>query len=52
MTDGAMDIKELHWMMDMFNSIDVGVVVIDRHYTVQVWNRFMENHSEDVMSSS
>jgi diguanylate cyclase (GGDEF)-like protein len=45
MTDGAMDIKELHWMMDMFNSIDVGVVVIDRHYNVQVWNRFMENHS-------
>lgn len=32
-------------MMDMFQSIDVGVVVLDRNYTVQVWNRFMENHS-------
>jgi diguanylate cyclase len=40
-----MDFKELHWMMDMFNSIDVGVVVVDRNYNVQVWNRFMENHS-------
>ncbi|MGD8593093.1 MAG: GGDEF domain-containing protein [Gammaproteobacteria bacterium] len=46
MTDsGGMDIKELHWMMDMFQSIDVGVVVVDRRYAVQVWNRFMENHS-------
>jgi diguanylate cyclase (GGDEF)-like protein len=45
MSDGGMDIKELHWMMDMFQSIDVGVVVVDRQYTVQVWNRFMENHS-------
>jgi len=46
-----MDIRELHWMMDMFQSIDVGVVVVDRRYTVQVWNRFMENHS-GVRSSS
>ena len=45
MTGVGMDIKELHWMMDMFQSIDVGVVVLDRNYTVQVWNRFMENHS-------
>ncbi|WP_455210477.1 diguanylate cyclase [Kaarinaea lacus] len=51
MTDVGMDIKELHWMMDMFQSIDVGVVVVDRLYTVQVWNRFMENHS-GVRSSS
>lgn len=42
---GAMDIKELHWMMDVFQSIDVGVVVLDRNYCIQVWNRFMENHS-------
>ena len=45
MTDSAMEMNELHWMMDMFQSIDVGVVVVDRQYTVQVWNRFMENHS-------
>ena len=45
MSDGGMDIRELHWMMDMFQSIDVGVVVVDHNYTVQVWNRFMENHS-------
>lgn len=45
MTDAVVDINQLHWMMDMFNAIDVGVVVVDRQYTVQVWNRFMENHS-------
>jgi diguanylate cyclase len=45
MSGTGMDVKELHWMMDMFQSIDVGVVVLDRNYSVQVWNRFMENHS-------
>jgi len=51
MTDAIGEMNELHWMMDMFQSIDVGVVVLDRQYTVQVWNRFMENHS-GVRSSS
>jgi len=39
------DILELHWLMDMIQSIDVGMVVIDKDYTVQVWNSFMANHS-------
>ena len=39
------DMKELHWMMDMLQNIDVGLIVIDRSYKVQVWNSFMENHS-------
>jgi diguanylate cyclase (GGDEF)-like protein len=41
----SIDIKEFHWMMDMFQSIDVGVIVLDRQYRVQVWNSFMANHS-------
>lgn len=40
-----LDISELHWMLDIVQSIDVGVVVLDRDYRVQVWNSFMENHS-------
>lgn len=36
---------ELHWMMDMLQSIDIGLAVIDRDYRVRVWNGFMENHS-------
>ncbi|WP_455208583.1 diguanylate cyclase [Kaarinaea lacus] len=39
------EIAELHWMMDMLQSIDVGLVVLDREYCVQVWNSFMANHS-------
>ncbi|TNF32971.1 MAG: diguanylate cyclase [Gammaproteobacteria bacterium] len=39
------DIKEWHWMMDMLQNIDVGLVVLDRDYKIQVWNGFMENHS-------
>ncbi|MFA5679615.1 MAG: diguanylate cyclase [Pseudomonas sp.] len=40
-----LDISELHWLLDIVQSIDVGVVVLDRDYHVQVWNSFMENHS-------
>ena len=39
------EITEFHWMMDMLQSIDVGLIVLDREYNVQVWNSFMANHS-------
>jgi len=39
------DINELHWLLDIVQSIDVGVVVLDRDYQIEVWNSFMENHS-------
>lgn len=39
------DISELHWILDIVQSIDVGVVVLDRDYRIQAWNSFMENHS-------
>lgn len=42
---GKVDISEIHWLMDMFHSIDVGIVVLDRKYQVHVWNGFMANHS-------
>jgi len=38
-------INELHWQMEMLHTIDVGLVVLDRDYTIQIWNGFMENHS-------
>lgn len=40
-----LDVSELHWLLDIVQSIDVGVVVLDRDYRVQEWNSFMENHS-------
>lgn len=39
------DIKELHWLMDMIQNLDAGLVVLDRNYGVHVWNGFMANHS-------
>lgn len=38
-------INELHWLMEMLHNIDVGLVVLDRDYNIQIWNGFMENHS-------
>jgi diguanylate cyclase (GGDEF)-like protein len=38
-------INELHWLMEMLHTIDVGLVVLDRDYRIQIWNGFMENHS-------
>ena len=39
------EFSEVHWLMDMFQSIDVGLVVLDKDYRIQIWNGFMENHS-------
>ncbi|MFW5824612.1 MAG: diguanylate cyclase [Marinobacter sp.] len=34
-----------HALVTLLESIEVGLVVIDLEYRVQVWNGFMENHS-------
>lgn len=40
-----MDMREVHWLMDMVTHIDLGLVVFDRKGKIAVWNHFMENHS-------
>ena len=45
MNDLTVDIEELHWMTDVLQSIDVGLIVMDLNGTVNVWNSYMENHS-------
>ena len=45
MSDSLSDMHEFHWIMDMLQSIEVGLVVLDRNYRIHVWNGFMENHS-------
>jgi len=37
--------RELHWMGGLIQTLDVGLVVIDREYRIHMWNTFMENHS-------
>jgi diguanylate cyclase (GGDEF)-like protein len=40
-----LDLNEFHWLLAIVQGIDVGVVVLDREFCVQVWNTFMENRS-------
>jgi diguanylate cyclase (GGDEF)-like protein len=39
------DLDELHWLMGVVHSINVGIIVIDKDYTVKLWNSFMVNRS-------
>lgn len=41
----SIELTELHWLLAITQSIDVGVVVFDRNHQVKVWNTFMENRS-------
>ena len=45
MSQAQVDVSEMHWLMDMFQTVDVGLVVVNCDYRIQVWNGFMENHS-------
>jgi diguanylate cyclase (GGDEF)-like protein len=38
-------LNEVQWLMEMLHNIDVGLVVVDKEYNVQIFNGFMENHS-------
>jgi diguanylate cyclase (GGDEF)-like protein len=40
-----LDFNAFHSLLTVVQSIDVGVVLLDRQYCVQVWNTFMENRS-------
>ncbi|TGG95527.1 sensor domain-containing diguanylate cyclase [Natronospirillum operosum] len=38
-------LRDIHWMLEILQTIDVGLVVINIEYEIQNWNGFMENHS-------
>ncbi len=37
--------KDVHWLMDILQNIDVGLIVMDTEFHIQLWNSFMQNHS-------
>lgn len=37
--------SNLHWMLQMLQTIEVGLFVINRQTQIELWNSFMENHS-------
>ena len=45
MTIEKSQLNELHWLMEMLHNIDVGLVVLDKEFNIQIFNGFMENHS-------
>lgn len=45
MTLPVSEMQGSHWLLDMINELEVGLLVLDRHYQVVIWNAFMENHS-------
>lgn len=40
------EIAQLHWQHELLSSLEVGIVVLDKDFNVEVWNQFMENHSD------
>jgi diguanylate cyclase (GGDEF)-like protein len=45
MNKDIQELSELHWQQDLLGSIEVGIVVLEKDFSVAVWNQFMENHS-------
>ena len=39
------ELNEIHWLVELLQNVDVGMMVLDRDYKVQSWNGFLENHS-------
>lgn len=39
------DLLEFHWVADLLQTVDVGIVVLDRQFHIKMWNGFMESHS-------
>ncbi|WP_115717168.1 PAS domain-containing protein [Gallaecimonas mangrovi] len=39
------ELNEIHWLVELLQNVDVGMMVLDKEYKVQSWNGFLENHS-------
>jgi diguanylate cyclase len=56
LSDNIQMTNDLRWIMDIVKNVDVGLVLLDKNYDIQLWNSFMQNHSslyaEDVMGKN
>lgn len=50
MTQGNDFLSDFHWLMDVLQHIDVGLVILDSEFNIQLWNAFMQNHSSQAAS--
>lgn len=37
--------QDLHWLLDILQSADIGILVLDKQYNIEIFNRFMQVHS-------
>ena len=44
MVSADTNFQDLHWLLDIIQSTDVGIVVLDRHFNIEIINRFMQVH--------
>jgi diguanylate cyclase (GGDEF)-like protein len=45
MSRGDNQLAEFHWLIEVLQTVDVGVLVLDLEYKITAWNGFMENNS-------
>lgn len=38
--------RDLHWLLDIIQSTNIGILVLDQHFTIEIYNRFMQVHSD------
>jgi diguanylate cyclase (GGDEF)-like protein len=38
-------LEEFHWLIEVLQTVDIGVLVLDLEYQITAWNGFMENNS-------
>ena len=39
-------LESTQWLSGILSSLEMGVVIVDKNFTVEVWNQFMQNHSQ------
>jgi diguanylate cyclase (GGDEF)-like protein len=44
-SDKMLITDDFQWIMDVVQNVDVGLVLLDKNYNIQLWNSFMQNHS-------
>ncbi|SEG16703.1 diguanylate cyclase (GGDEF) domain-containing protein [Vibrio hangzhouensis] len=45
MTTMTLELTDFHWTMQLLDTLDAGLVVVDREYRVCAWNSFMQHYS-------
>lgn len=45
MSHNDQSLSEFHWLIEVLQTVDIGVLVLDLDYKITAWNGFMENNS-------